>query len=150
MLLTYFLNDFEIVPVDPIIIGIIFVFTFHMRCISSSLLLLLLSLSSSSPLCWVFILIFLRQIMSLGNTVLQLLLLLLLLLLSSLSSPLRRVFILIFLRQTMSLWNYYYYCYYYYYHHYHRHLYAVVYPKQTMFLGYILLQLLCIYSLYYM
>jgi len=36
------------------------------------LLLLLLSSSSSSPLCRVFILIFLRQTMSLGNTVLQL------------------------------------------------------------------------------
>jgi len=31
MLLTYFLNDFEIVPVAPIITGITFVFTFHMR-----------------------------------------------------------------------------------------------------------------------
>ena len=34
MLLTYFLNDFEIVPVAPIITGITFVFTFHMRRIS--------------------------------------------------------------------------------------------------------------------
>jgi len=34
MLLTFFLNDFEIVPVVPIITGITFVFTFHMRCIS--------------------------------------------------------------------------------------------------------------------
>ena len=35
MLLTYFLNVFEIVPVAPIIItGITFVFTFHMSCIS--------------------------------------------------------------------------------------------------------------------
>ena len=34
MLLTYFLNDFEIVPVAPIIIGITFVFTFQMPCIS--------------------------------------------------------------------------------------------------------------------
>ena len=34
MLLTYFLSDFEIVPVTPIITGITFVFTFHMRCIS--------------------------------------------------------------------------------------------------------------------
>ena len=34
MLLTYFLNDFEIVPFAPIITGIAFVFTFHMRCIS--------------------------------------------------------------------------------------------------------------------
>ena len=52
MLLTYFLNDFEIVPVAPIITGIAFVFTFHMRCISivRSLLLLSLSLSSSSSL----------------------------------------------------------------------------------------------------
>ena len=34
MLLTYFLNDFAIVPVAPIITGITFVLTFHMRCIS--------------------------------------------------------------------------------------------------------------------
>ena len=34
MLLTYFLIDFEIVPVAPITTGITFVFTFHMRCIS--------------------------------------------------------------------------------------------------------------------
>jgi len=34
MLLMYFLNDFEIVPVVPIITGITLVFTFHMRCIS--------------------------------------------------------------------------------------------------------------------
>ena len=34
MLLTYFLNDFEAVPVAPIIIGMTFGFTFHMRCIS--------------------------------------------------------------------------------------------------------------------
>ena len=55
MLLTYFLNDFEIAPVAPIITGITFVFTFHMRWISvvrslyfrifsTSLLLLLLLL----------------------------------------------------------------------------------------------------------
>jgi hypothetical protein len=34
MLLTYFLNDFEMVPVAPIITGITFVFTFYMCCIS--------------------------------------------------------------------------------------------------------------------
>ena len=34
MLLTYFVNEFEIVPVAPIVTGITFVFTFHMRCIS--------------------------------------------------------------------------------------------------------------------
>ena len=34
MLLTYFLNIFETVPVAPIITGITFVFTFHMRCVS--------------------------------------------------------------------------------------------------------------------
>ena len=34
MLLIYFLNDFEIVPVTPIITGISFLFTFHMRSIS--------------------------------------------------------------------------------------------------------------------
>ena len=44
MLLTYFLNVFEIVPVAPIITGITFVSTFHTRCISivKSLYLLLL------------------------------------------------------------------------------------------------------------
>ena len=40
MLLMYFLNDYEIVPVAPIITGITFVFTFHMRCISVVRLLL--------------------------------------------------------------------------------------------------------------
>jgi len=30
-LFTYFLNDFEMVPVAPIITGITFVFTFHMH-----------------------------------------------------------------------------------------------------------------------
>jgi hypothetical protein len=34
MVLTYFLNDFEMVPVASIITGITLVFTFHMRCIS--------------------------------------------------------------------------------------------------------------------
>ena len=34
MLVTYFLNYFEIVPVALITSGITFVFTFHMRCIS--------------------------------------------------------------------------------------------------------------------
>ena len=43
MLLTYFLNGFEIVPVAPIITGITFVFTFH-------LLLLLLALKRHSGL----------------------------------------------------------------------------------------------------
>ena len=34
MFLSYFLNDFEMVQVALVIIGITFVFTFHMRCIS--------------------------------------------------------------------------------------------------------------------
>jgi hypothetical protein len=34
MVLTYFLNDFEMVPVAQFITGITLVFTFHMRCIS--------------------------------------------------------------------------------------------------------------------
>ena len=34
VLFTYFLNDSEIVPAAPIITGITFVFTLHMRCIS--------------------------------------------------------------------------------------------------------------------
>ena len=50
-LLTYFLNDFEVVPVAPIIIGITFVFTFHMRCISIVRLLLLLLLYDMDVSC---------------------------------------------------------------------------------------------------
>jgi hypothetical protein len=50
MLLMYFLNDFEIVPVTPIITGVTFVSTFHMRFISivRALYFLLLLSSSSS------------------------------------------------------------------------------------------------------
>ena len=33
MVLTYFLNNFKMVPVAPIITGITVVFTFHIRCI---------------------------------------------------------------------------------------------------------------------
>jgi hypothetical protein len=40
--LTYFLNDFEMVPIAPIITGITHVFTFHIRCIYIITLLLLL------------------------------------------------------------------------------------------------------------
>jgi hypothetical protein len=42
MLLTYFLNDFEIVPVAPIITGITLVFTFHMRCISIVIIIIII------------------------------------------------------------------------------------------------------------
>jgi hypothetical protein len=42
MVLTYFLNDFEMVPVAPIITGITLVFTFHLLLL---LLLLLFSLA---------------------------------------------------------------------------------------------------------
>ena len=79
----FFLKLLVTIPVAPIITGIIVHFRFHIRCTSihkllyfNVLLLLLLSSSSSSssssPLCRVFILIFLRQTTSLGNTVLQL------------------------------------------------------------------------------
>jgi hypothetical protein len=34
MVLTYFLNDFQMVPVAPIITNVTLVFTFHVRCIS--------------------------------------------------------------------------------------------------------------------
>jgi hypothetical protein len=46
MVRTYFLNDFEMVPVAPIITGITLVFIFHIRCILLLLLFLLLSSSS--------------------------------------------------------------------------------------------------------
>ena len=42
MLVTYFLNVFEIVPVAPIITGITFVFTFHMRCISIIIIIVII------------------------------------------------------------------------------------------------------------
>jgi hypothetical protein len=45
--LTYFLDDFEMVPVAPIITGITLIFTFHIRCISIVRSVLLLLLSSS-------------------------------------------------------------------------------------------------------
>ena len=44
MLLTYFLNDFERVPVAPVITGITFVSTFHVRLLLLLFLLLLLLL----------------------------------------------------------------------------------------------------------
>src|SRR5215470_12256628 len=74
MLLKYFLKDFQMVPVAPTITGVTFAFTFHMRYISiiRSLLLLLLLLLSSSPLCRVFALMYLKQTMFLGYTALQL------------------------------------------------------------------------------
>ena len=59
MLLKYFLNDFEMVPVALVITGII------INLLSSSS-------SSLSPLCRVFIHIFPTQTMSIGNTVFQL------------------------------------------------------------------------------
>jgi hypothetical protein len=34
MVLTYFLNDFDMIPVAPIITGITLFSTFHIRCIS--------------------------------------------------------------------------------------------------------------------
>ena len=40
--LTYFLNDFEMVPVSPVTTGINFVVLLHMRCLLLLLLLLLL------------------------------------------------------------------------------------------------------------
>jgi hypothetical protein len=45
MVLTYFLNDFEMAPVAPIITGITLVFTFHIRCI---VIIIIISSSSSS------------------------------------------------------------------------------------------------------
>jgi len=42
MLLTYFLNDIEIVPVAPIVTGITFVFTFHMRYISIIIIIIII------------------------------------------------------------------------------------------------------------
>jgi hypothetical protein len=49
--LTYFLYDFEMVPVAPIITGITLVFTFHIRCISIVRLLLLLLLLFVALIC---------------------------------------------------------------------------------------------------
>ena len=96
-----------------------------------STILLLLSSSSSSPLCRVFILIFLRQTMSLGNTVLQLFSLFLFMVLISLVSVLNLLYFYVSTFRSMcavsnmavfcsslTSWFpgiYYYYYYYYYY-----------------------------------
>jgi len=53
MLLTYFLNDNEIVPVAPIITGITFVFTFHMRWII--IIIIIITFQSSVMSCWLVI-----------------------------------------------------------------------------------------------
>jgi len=63
MLLTYFLNDFEMVPVAPIITGIVFVFTFHMRCISI-VRSLYFRIYSASLLLLLLLLLFLLHIMT--------------------------------------------------------------------------------------
>jgi len=42
MLLVCFLNDFEMVPVAPVITGINLVFTFHMCCISIVMMLIII------------------------------------------------------------------------------------------------------------
>ena len=46
MLLTYFLNDFEKVPVAPVITGITFGFTFHMRCICIVIIIIIIIINS--------------------------------------------------------------------------------------------------------
>ena len=51
MLLTYFLNDFEIVLVAPIITGISFVFTFHMHCIIIIIIIIIIIVINCN---WVF------------------------------------------------------------------------------------------------
>jgi hypothetical protein len=81
MLLRYFLNYFDMVPVVLVITSIIFIFPFHMGFISIVRPLYfkvplayfaLLLLSSSSPLCRVFTVIYLKQTMFLGYAVSQL------------------------------------------------------------------------------
>jgi hypothetical protein len=42
MVLTYFPNDFEMVPVVPVITGITLVFTFHIRCISTIIITIII------------------------------------------------------------------------------------------------------------
>jgi hypothetical protein len=48
--LRYFLNDFEIVPVDLIITGITFVFTFHMRSIYVAVVIVIITIIIQSLL----------------------------------------------------------------------------------------------------
>ena len=80
MLLTYFLNALEMVPVAPIITGITFVFTFHMRYISIIRSLYFRIFSAS------FLITFLSPEIATSINIHALLLLLLLLLSSSSSS----------------------------------------------------------------
>jgi hypothetical protein len=48
MLLTYFLNDFEIVPVAPIITGVTLAFTFHMRCIIFIIIIIIIIIEGTN------------------------------------------------------------------------------------------------------
>jgi len=51
MLLRYCISDFEVVPVAPVITGITFAFTFHMRWISTVAVAVVVVSSSSSSSC---------------------------------------------------------------------------------------------------
>jgi hypothetical protein len=46
-LLRYFLNDFEMVPVAPIIAGITFVFMFHIRCSNNNIIITTMTMEPS-------------------------------------------------------------------------------------------------------
>jgi hypothetical protein len=65
MLPRYFLNDFEMVPVTPIITGITFVFTLHKRCISIVRSLRFRKFSAYFLITFVIIIIIIMQFLSL-------------------------------------------------------------------------------------
>ena len=128
LLLTYFLNDFEIVPVAPIITGITFVFTFHMRCIYivrclyfrvflASFLITFLSPEIATSIN-IYVPLSLSRIIMSG--------LLLGIVLSVCTCWFHKPCLLVSTdfgtcSYQWFLSNYYYYYYYYYYHHHHHH-----------------------------
>jgi hypothetical protein len=49
MLLKYFLKDFEMVPVAPIITGVTFVFTFHIRSSYFRITIIIIFITDFTP-----------------------------------------------------------------------------------------------------
>jgi hypothetical protein len=91
MLLAYFLNDFEMVPVAPIISGNTFVFTFHMLCISVIRSLYFRIFSASYLITFIF--------PGIATSIIQVIVIIIIIIMWSL----RRVFTIIHLKQTMFL-----------------------------------------------
>jgi len=95
MFLAYFLNDFEMVPVAPIITAITFVFTFNMRCISIVSPLYFRIFSAS------YLITFMFPGIATSNNIQVIIIIIIIIIIIMWS--LHRVFTNIYLKQTMFL-----------------------------------------------